>query len=447
MIPADPGEGSRRAGGGETASGTAGATPREFRAALERLRGAGAALRRRPAAEVLELLARVLERWRDPASEVRRRLEAELPGAAGFSPEMVREGVERALAPWSGEALGTLVERELGGLEALDALEGRSRELVHGFEVTAVVLAGAIPMPALLEMLAPLVLRSPVLVKPSRHDPVTPALVADSLAETDAALGRCVELVPFEAGGPDAAACIEALCEADCVSATGSDAAVAALGARVAPPRRFLAHGHRVSVACVGPGALVGPSLPDLARCLALDTALWDQLGCLSPIGVWVVGRPVDAMRLGEALAEALARAESRWPRGAVPEAAAAGAAEERSLAPMREARVWTDGKARWTLVCEPDAVLRPAPLHRFLRLHPVDDADALLDALRPLAPHLACAAIEGFGPRTGGLARALGELGASRVCRPGEMQTPPLDWPRDGLGVLASLARRARLG
>jgi len=415
--------------------------------ARARLRAAGAELRRRPAAEVLELLARVLERWRDPASQPRRALEAELPRATGFSPAMVREGVERGLAPWSGEALGALVERELGGLDALDALEGRARELVHGFELTAVVLAGAIPMPALLEILAPLVLRSPVLVKASAHDPVTPALVARSLVDADPELGRCVEVVRFPGDAPAFADCAEALCEADCVAATGSDAAVAALGARVRPPRRFVGHGHRLSVACVGPGALAGPAVSDLARRLALDTASWDQLGCLSPVAVWVVGRPVDALRLGETLAEALAAAESRWPRGRVPGEAAARAAEQRSLAQMREARVWTDGKARWTLVCEPDAVLRPAPLFRFLRIHPVADEDELLDALRPLAPHLACAAIEGFGPRAGGLATALGALGASRVCRPGEMQSPPLDWPRDGLGVLAPLARRTRLG
>jgi hypothetical protein len=75
-----------------------------------------------------------------------------------------------------------------------------------------------------------------------------------------------------------------------------------------------------------------------------------------------------------------------------------------------------------------------------------VPDAAGLLDALRPLGPHLACVALEGFGPDAAALARACAGLGASRVCAPGAMQAPPLDWPRGGRGVLAPLARFAAL-
>ena len=49
---------------------------------------------------------------------------------------------------------------------------------------------------------------------------------------------------------------------------------------------------------------------------------------------------------------------------------------------------------------------------------------------------------IEGFGEETPGLASALAELGASRVCAPGSLQSPALDWRHGGRGVLAPLAR-----
>jgi hypothetical protein len=50
--------------------------------------------------------------------------------------------------------------------------------------------------------------------------------------------------------------------------------------------------------------------------------------------------------------------------------------------------------------------------------------------------------AIEGFGEGTAELARALANLGASRICAPGSLQSPPLDWRHAGRGVLAPLAR-----
>ena len=95
-----------------------------------------------------------------------------------------------------------------------------------------------------------------------------------------------------------------------------------------------------------------------------------------------------------------------------------------------------------WTVIREADARLRPTPLHRFLRVHPVRDASALLDALAPYAAHLAGVALAGFDADRPELDQALLALGASRVCAPGALQAPPLSWRREGLPVLGSLAQ-----
>ena len=65
-------------------------TPGALRARLGALRAAGEVLRERPASSVIDALAAVLERWRDPDSPERRELERELPPATGFSPQNVR---------------------------------------------------------------------------------------------------------------------------------------------------------------------------------------------------------------------------------------------------------------------------------------------------------------------------------------------------------------------
>jgi len=417
-------------------------TPQEVMDRLAALREAGVKLRRRPARDTLALLGRVLESWRDPGSPWRRRLEAELPGVTGFSPENVREGLARGLAAFGSEALHALVRAELGDSARLDAA---SSSMLSGFDVTAVVLAGSIPQPTLLALLAPLVLRSPVLAKPASRDPVTPGLVAESIAAVDAGLGRCIAIAPF---GSHDEGCLSALLGADCVAATGSDASIAALAARVRPPRRFIPSGHRLSIAALGPAALAGAALDAAAEGIALDVALWDQLGCLSPLAVYAVGGSDTASdRLAECLADALTALERRLPRGKPDAAAGAAFLYECDSAELRAAaggRVQLFGGAaqRFAVVREADAALRPAPLHRFLRVHPVPDALALGAALRPLAPHLAGVALAGFGPESDAVARGLADLGASRVCRPGELQAPPLAWRHDNRPVLLPLAR-----
>ncbi|MDJ0851342.1 MAG: acyl-CoA reductase [Myxococcota bacterium] len=400
-------------------------TPDEVRARLAALRETGERLRARPAGETLAALARVLDAWSDPRSEWRRELARTLPAATGFSPEVVAEGLRLALADWTGDALRELVARELGD------------ELPEGLPTTALLLAGSIPMPSLLSIVAPLVLRSPVLVKSAVRDRVTAPLVARSLARSDPLLGACVEVVAFRGSDRE---CGAALLEADCVVATGSDETVAAVRSTMAGRGRLVEHGHRLSVAALGS---VGPGLPDVARQLALDVCLWDQLGCLSPVSVYA--RDADAV--AEALAQALAESARSLPRGRVDAGAATLFAHERDAAELRAAaggkvRVLAADDGAWAVVREADAAPRPAPLHRFVRVQPVDGAAELLDALRPLARHLAGVALDGFGPRQPALAAALAELGASWICAPGRLQAPPLGWRRDGREVLGPLVK-----
>jgi hypothetical protein len=96
---------------------------------------------------------------------------------------------------------------------------------------------------------------------------------------------------------------------------------------------------------------------------------------------------------------------------------------------------------AAWTVVREDSATPRDAPLHRFVRVLPAQDGAALIDALTPLAPHLASAGVEGIDAE---LRRGLRALGVSRVCALGSMQCPPLGWRHDNRGVLEPLARFA---
>jgi len=409
----------------------------QIRAALERLRIAGQRLRNRPARETIDALASVLETWRESDSRVRHALRTEYADATGCSPAMVEAGMERALAGWTGDALRSLLDRELGGIEAL---EGSALRNASGFEVTSVLLAGSLPSPTLLGLLAPLVLRSPVLAKTSAHDPVTAGLVANSVAAADPELGACIEIFSFSGGD---SVCVNALLEADCVVASGSDETLASVSERVQPPRRLVGYGHRLSVA-----ALAADRPDDSAARLAEDVALWDQLGCLSPLAVFVADRDRSgATAFGAELAGALANLEERWPRGRIPPRASAAIKRERDEAEMRAAdgapvHLYRGAGSSWTVVVEADSRIRPAPLHRFVRVHPVAGLTGLVEALTPVKHHLASVGIGGFTARRSEMVAALGQLGVSRICPLGTMQAPPLSWCHDNRGVLLPLAR-----
>jgi hypothetical protein len=317
-----------------------------------------------------------------------------------------------------------------------------------GFDLTAVVLAGSIPMPTLLAILLPLVLRSPVLVKQSSRDRVTARHIASSVARVDPQLGRCIEVVDFP--GSDEA-CANALLAADCVVAMGSDETLERIAERVRPPRRLVAYGHRLSVAIVGPTIRSNAALEEIADRIALDTALWDQQGCLSPAAVYVCASPDLARDIASAIAAALERAEQHWPRGRIDTAAAAAIRRERSEAEMRRAtasgvELHASDDTSWTVVLEPEARWRSTPLHRFLRVYALDEArgvkESLESALRPIARHLAAVALEGFADETPVIEELLARLGASRVCRAGQLQAPPLGWHHDGQPLLLPLAR-----
>ena len=410
-----------------------------IRSARGRLFVAGEALRQRDLTERIERAAQVLAQWTRPDSPWRRELLGSFLGPSGLAPETLREGLESALRAWSPSAFEACAQRELLGGAGGEGLR------LAPFRCISLLTGGTIPMPTISSILCLLALGSPVLLRETSADSVTGALVARSIAELDEDLAKALEIVRFP---PEDEAALGAFLDGDCVVATGSDETIASIRQRLRPDQRFVAYGHRFSVAVFGPHLLDdSEAAEDAIRGLALDVARWDQRGCLSPVVLYLVGQSLDQrVEIARRLSDQLAEIARHAPLGEISPPERARRSTERAEAKMRAAvsegvRVFESDEA--TVVLEETADPRPAPLCRFLRAIPVADWTELRGTLRPFDRHLSSAAVAGFSDRERSvLEDTLSASGISRIAQPGRLQTPPIDWPHDGLPVFLPFAR-----
>jgi hypothetical protein len=247
-----------------------------------------------------------------------------------------------------------------------------------------------------------------VLVRASRRDPA----LAEALAEL---LPSAFELVPElrpEAG--------------DHFWAYGSDDTLASVRAQLPPGVTFHGHGSGLGVVVVDyrSGAT---AVAELAGAVALDTALFDQRGCLSPRLVCVLGDEHAARTVASSLARELQRLERELPPGTLlPEQQA----EQRRFSDTARYafEVTPAGRGVVSLALDGRIVLPPAGrnLHVALTNDPVT-------TLGGLSRHLTCIATRGDDELRASLR---GAFPGARSCQPGQMQSPPLDGPVDLRGA-----------
>jgi hypothetical protein len=388
----------------------------------------------RPVDEILAALENVVEAWLDPGGAFMRAAPSALVRATGFSPEMIRFALPSMIEPLRAPALARLLDAELGDRHRLDAAPGGRR--ANGPGLVAHLLPGNLPGLAAIPVALTLALKAAALVKAGRGDRVSPFLLAESMATTDAELAECV--APLYWPGGDRGHEDVVFAAADLLVAYGDDATIADARARRQGP--FIGHGHRVSFAVVTSEMANDPADADrAAAALALDTALWDQRGCLSPQLCYVEGDLGAARAFGERLAVALSEVADRLPAGSCTPAELAAVrrfrqeAEWRGFGRQAVTLFAAEGLTDGTVAVEPEAVFRPSPLGRSLRVLPIHGPGELTHLLEPARPALEAAGLAALPERERAWTQALRECGVHRVCPLGEMQRPALDWRQGG--------------
>lgn len=201
----------------------------------------------------------------------------------------------------------------------------------------------------------------------------------------------------------------------DRVLGFGGDAAMAELASSLPKSVRRSLHGHRVSF------AVIHHPTPEIARALALDAALYDGQGCMSPAAVFCLR---DAQALAAGLASELDRLSEQMPRGPLAP----------HLGPLWRERVGLgrilgevyEG-ADWAVPTLPASRAQALVLPRMLPVHPIRD----VAELAPLA-ELPLSTLGTDGPPL--------DLPFTRVTKPGAMQRPALSTVHEGVDLVRRL-------
>ena len=352
----------------------------------------------------------------------------ELSEATGLSIPMVQ---------WATRTtLGTIREDAMLAL-ARDARLGIDRAL-DPVAMLSVILAGNVFTASVRGIVVPLLFGVPVLVKASSSETVFPAMLRDVLRSADARLGAAMDLVSFPGGDIEGGAALVESAEA--VSAYGSDETLEALADRLGDTP-LIAHGHGVSVAYCGANALDDVHIGNTIKGLSLDICAYDQRGCLSPQLVYVEEAPHrSAQTFAERLVEeGLRPMSSTLPRGPLPVSVGAAQAQWRGIAEVEGTLLQGDTYA--VSIREPQPI-RWSPAYRNVTVVQVGVLDEALRAMQAIGSNLKC---------VGADAASLSELGSrlarnptlsAYACALGEMQTPKLNAPADGLPIWHGLFR-----
>lgn len=431
------------------------ATVEQIQEAITRVRDARErVLPRRTTDAVISALARTAKNWLDPQSPWRQRAVEQAPKPTGFSEAMVREAIDLIFGSLTYEALGELLDRELGNRRVLDefCLRGRVQSRAHGPRLMVHVLAGNIPASGIVSICCGLLLRAANLVKLASADPVFPVLFVESLREVDAELADCVATLEWPR--TELALTQAALIDANGVIAYGDDHTISALRQLAPATAPFLGYGHKVSFAVVTKEAMTEENLPALAEAAAFDASVYDQQGCLSPHIIYVEERgQVGPRRFAAELAKAMAAYQMRVPRGQLTVEEAAEITkirtgyEFRSASDKRVACWASPTGTDWVVIYDDNPAFTPTSLNRVVFVKPTDGLKRVLDAVQRFASQISTVGVAPLHERAMTFASDLSKMGVHRVCPIGQMQRPPLSWHHDGRPNLADLVTWTDVG
>jgi hypothetical protein len=371
---------------------------------------------------IAHALGEAVGRWRDPGNATRNRAIDQIAIDTGFSHALIAESIEALLAPFDRASI-----RKLVGAQS-------ARGRVVGF-VTAGNVAGA----GMHEVVRAICAGAGAVIKTASSETRFFPMFAETIASIDADVGGRIRVFTWPRSRVELTETL--LSKTDLIAAYGDDSTIARFQDRA----RVAGFGAKLSAALVALDGLDDKSQDGAARGIARDATLFEQMGCLSPHHAFAIARnPGQARQFADRIARQLEALAIRLPppTSHVREDAAA-------IRRVRETVRWRGiagegvelfegNRMGWTLVFDPNADFVVSPGYRTLTVSHASSLEDTVRRLRPAAHYLEAIATAGAVEFQTQLQTGARTLGATHVCSPGEMQSPPCDWNHGG-GVFAA--------
>lgn len=388
-------------------------------------------MRKKSRAHIIQTLAGIAKCWCLETYSLRKKALDLLPNNTGFSREMIARGIDLTFSKITKEVLTDYCNNELETF-----FKPVSGVIGH-------VAPGNLFAPVVQSLFHGLLVQSPNFIRTSEHDLHFPVLLAQSLIDADLELTDALAVAHWSSANVGLNR--EFASETDTLVVYGSEATLEEWRALQPPGRRLIGFGHRLSVGFISQAGLDRPD--ETAPAAALDVALYDQQGCLSPHCFYLENpSPRQWTAFGTRLADELRRLDTELPVGALSreQELVIGNLRDRqlflsSLSPEKS-RPWFSKTAAWSVLFDNDPTFSPSCLHRTIWLRPILDLPQFRSTVEGWRGKLQCFGTDLSNEQIQEHVHLLRELGFTRICALGSMQAPPITWPNGGCSLLKQL-------
>ncbi len=392
--------------------------------------------------KIVDWIDQAALRWSKPEDPIRKEAEACIPLAGGISKEMLRFVLDDLSNNLRRPVLLKLLEEELGETSRLDQFcpkkKGTGLTKAFGPQLITQIVPANVGTLSITSLICGLLVKSANLIRTGPKDSLLPVLFARTLQEAWPEMAKAIGIVTWDKHEEHLTEA--AFQNADCAIVYGSDETQSILAKKIPIRTKVIRYGHRFSLGIVARES-IHKALADQA---ALDIALFDQRGCLSPQLYYVesggTNRPLDFAKW---LAQSLDAVSLRLPKGMMTPEEAVEIQQIRAALPLKGGKVFASPAGLdWTVLFDPDPAFSCSPLSRSIWIKSLED---LSEVPRLIAAHRQSLQALGFAlpeARQAALIPILAEIGGSRICPIGQMQRPPMTWHHDGSYRLLPLLR-----